>query len=70
MIIVFFDKEQIWQHEQTRYWFGVDGVNWCISDTNGDLQLLDFQGYPVSTVLKYNLIFNTLCEEYKKYIND
>lgn len=44
MTIKFIEKEQIWDLEQTRYWFDVDGVEWCLADENGDISLLDKNG--------------------------
>jgi len=81
MEIKFIDKEQIWQHETTRYWFDVDGDEYCIADQNGDLTLLDSDGcgiYTEATHIQHSLqghaldrkIYNALIVEREKHLND
>lgn len=45
----FIEKENIWQHEQTRYWFDVDGETYAVAESGSDKQILDSDGYPVNT---------------------
>lgn len=70
MNVEFIEKEQIWQEEQTRYWFTVEGENYCIADTNGDLQLLDSEGYPIEECNDHDGIKDALIPEYEKRIED
>jgi len=37
--IKFINKEQDWANETTRYWFNVDGDEYCIAHQNNDLTL-------------------------------
>jgi len=44
--------EQDWQNECTRYWFVVEideePQDYCLADTNGETQILDHEGYPLT----------------------
>jgi len=44
MEIEYKEKEQDWANETTRYWFKVNGKQYCLADQNGDLSLLDYNG--------------------------
>ena len=46
MEIEFIETEQDWKNETTRYWHTVDGVEFALADQNGDLTLIDEDGYP------------------------
>ena len=70
MSIKFLEKEQLWQHEQTRYWFEVDGENYCLADTNGNLDLLDSEGYPIEHCNDHDRIKDKLTPYYKRHIAD
>ena len=47
MEIEYKEIEQDWANETTRYWFIVDGEEYCLADQNGDLTLLDCDGCPI-----------------------
>ncbi|MGB1893894.1 MAG: hypothetical protein ACPHSD_19645 [Candidatus Latescibacterota bacterium] len=47
MKIKFIDKEQDWANETTRYWFNVDGDEYCIADQNDFFTLLDCDMLPL-----------------------
>ncbi len=78
MKIKFIDKEQDWANETTRYWFDVDGEDYCIADQNGDLTLLDCDGCPIQSEEKHTAQGNakkkkkktTLIGEREKHMND
>lgn len=70
MTIEFIEKEQIWQEEQTRYWFSVDGEEFCIADTNGEIQLLDSKGCPIEACNDHDRVKEALVPEYEKRIMD
>jgi hypothetical protein len=70
MTIEFIEKEQIWQEEQTRYWFLVDGEEFCIADTNGETQLLGSDGCPIEDCNDHNRVKAALIPEYKKRTMD
>ncbi len=70
MQITFLSKEQDWENETTRYWFTVDGTEFCISDTNGYLSLLDSEGYPIEECNDHGNIKDALIPEYEKHIKD
>ena len=68
MKIEFIEKDQNWQNEQTIYWFDFDGENYGISDINGYLQLLDYEGYPIEDCNDFNGVKEKLIkliEDYK-----
>lgn len=67
--INFIEKESIQQEEQARYWFEVDGETFCLADTNGDLQLLDEEGYPIEECNGRDGVKEVLISEYEKYVN-
>ncbi len=64
MNIVFLAKHQFWHNETTRYWFGVDGDEYAISDCNGDLNLLDCNGEQLKLDGRNLKIFEQLSELY------
>jgi hypothetical protein len=81
MKIQFIDKEQDWANETTRYWFDVDGNDYCIADKNGDLILLDGDGCAIHTEANHipligqgnasdRKIYNALIVEREKHLND
>ena len=81
MKIKFIDKEQDRANETTRYWFDVDGDDYCIADQNGDLTLLDCDGCPIHSednqlqpTARGNAldrkIYNALIVEREKHLND
>lgn len=78
MAIEFIDKEQDWANETTRYWFNVDGDEYCIADKNGDLTLLDCDGCPIHSECNPSAlgnasdrkIYNALIIEREKHLND
>lgn len=43
----FVGKEQDWQNETTRYWFDFDGSSWCVAESGGQTDILDFDGKPL-----------------------
>lgn len=59
MKIEYIETEQIVQEETTRYWFSVEFTDaeldythddiYALSDTNGELTLLDVDGYPIES---------------------
>jgi len=68
MNIEYKDKEQVWQDETTRYWFSVDGTDYGLADRNGELTLLDFEGYPIDEVNDHEHIKAALIPHYEKRI--
>jgi len=70
MNIEFIEKDQIWQEQQTTYWFSVDGVEYAIADQEGSLGLLDSSGYPIDDCNDHDNIKDALISEYKKHIDD
>lgn len=64
MTITFLEKDQIWQDEQTRYWFSVDDTNYCIADTCGIIQLLDEDGCTIEDCNDHGNIKELLMPEY------
>lgn len=42
-------KDQNSQNEQTIYWFDVDGEMYGVSESHGESQIIDCDGYPVNT---------------------
>lgn len=70
MKIEFINKEQDYQNDQTRYWFDVDGVEYCIQDEIGGLSLLDHTGNEVLDCNDFDGIKAKLMPEYEKHIND
>ena len=69
-IIEFIEKENDFQDEVTRYWFSVNDENFCIADQNGELSLLDCDGYPIEECNDIDGIKALLIPEYEKHIND
>jgi len=51
MNIEFIEKEVIHQEQQTKYWFNVDGEDFCLAEDysgwDGALSLLDTEGFPI-----------------------
>lgn len=70
MQIKYIDKEQDWVNETTRYWFNVDGDDYCIADQNGELTLLDCHGGAAMFSNRDYYIYNVLISEREKHIND
>ena len=68
--IQFIEKDQNWQNERTNYWFEVDGESWALSDQNGELTLLDSEGYPVEDCNDQGSVKDLLIPEYEKHIQD
>ena len=66
MQIQFIEKDQVRQEEKTNYWFNVDGDDWAISDSCGELTLLDCDGCPCTH--NYPEVFAALSEKYKAHI--
>jgi len=60
------EVEQIWTDETTRYWFDVDGVNYCISDCAGELSLLDSDGHPIEPRNDHAGIEDALAPHYQE----
>jgi hypothetical protein len=40
----FLEKEQVWQNEQTRYWFDVDGETFAIVECGSDVSVIGHDG--------------------------
>ena len=70
MNIDFLEKDQIWNDEKTNYWFSVDGVEWAISEQNGELALLDSNSCPVEPCNDHDGIMDALFPLYQEHIND
>ena len=70
MNIEFIEKDQVWQNETTRYWFDVDGVTYCIADNNGDLKLLDSEGFPIDDCNDFGSIKEKLTPLYLEHVLD
>ncbi|WP_335914960.1 hypothetical protein [Shewanella algae] len=70
MEIKFIEKDQVWQSETTNYWFEVDGVIWAVSDCNGELKLLDSEGYPVEPCNDKEFVLDALKSHYEQHILD
>jgi len=70
MNITFKSKEQVWQNCETRYWFEVDGEEYCLSDTEGRLSLLDSEGYPIDECNDHLRVKDALIKHYPAHIND
>ena len=68
MEITFVEKDQVWQDEKTNYWFDVDGEQYAVSDCNGELTLLDFEGYPILPCNDHDNIKEALIPEYERRI--
>lgn len=53
MTAKYIEKDQIWQHETTRYWFQVEDHEYLenglygINDCNGEISYVDCDGAPV-----------------------
>ena len=45
--IIFIEKEQDWQNETTRYWFSVNGVEFCVAECGPASDILDRNGKPL-----------------------
>ena len=73
--IEFVEKDQIWQNEQTNYWFNVDGESYAVADQNGNLSLLDSEGYPIAghgnfVNPRYENLLSDLKPHYEAHIED
>ena len=60
MKVKFIEKDRIEQEEQTNYWFLIDGISYAIAEKNGELRVLDHQGYPIADDLESKKIL-ALC---------
>lgn len=70
MKIEFLEKEPDWKNGATRYWFNVDGEEYCICESADNLQLLDGEGYPIEPCNDHGNILAALIPEYKKQIRN
>ena len=68
--INFIEKEQDWSNETTRYWFEVDKDYYCIADQNGELTLLDSEGYPIEEQNDHDKIKQALLPHYEQCLAD
>lgn len=68
--IEFLSKDQLWEQEQTRYWFSVCNTSFCVADTNGELQLLDHRGRPCRECDATDAILASLVPHYELHIQD
>jgi hypothetical protein len=67
--IDFLEKEILHQNDETRYWFRVDGEDYCISDCAGTLTMLDSKGCRVDEPSFRQIgIRNLLMTEYKSIV--
>jgi hypothetical protein len=64
--IKFLSKENDTQNETIRYWFSVNGENYCVADKNGELSLLDSEGFPIDSCNDHENILSTLISHYEK----
>jgi len=69
MKIQFIDKEQDWENETTRYWFNVDGDDYCIADQNGEFTLLDSDGCPTLNSQADQYLFKALMAKLSKIVD-
>jgi len=67
--IKFIDREQDWANETTRYWFDVDGDEYCIADQNGDFTLLDSDGCPTLNSQADQYLFKALMVKLSKIVD-
>lgn len=44
----FIEAEQDWPNATTRYWFLVDGREFCAAESGDDITYLDSEGYPLT----------------------
>ena len=68
MNIEYIGKDQIWQNETTNYWFSIDGIKYAVSDNNGNLKLLDSEGYPIDECSDHAGILNSLLPHYCNHL--
>ncbi|MCK5602768.1 hypothetical protein KAR91_12885 [Candidatus Pacearchaeota archaeon] len=68
--INFIEKDQDWANETTRYWFSVNGENYCMADNNGSVSLLDSEGYPIDDCNDHSNIKDLLTHHYQKHVMD
>lgn len=64
MKITFLEKDQIWQEERTLYFFDVDGSSYAIADDQGQLTLLDDEGFPIDPQNDHDNILRQLLPHY------
>jgi hypothetical protein len=67
--IKFIDKEQDWANETTRYWFDVEGDEYCIADQNGEFTLLDSDGCPTLNSQADQYLFKALMVKLSKIVD-
>ena len=68
--IIFIEKDQNFQNETTNYWFTVNEENYCISDCNGELSLLDCDGCPILACNDHDSIKDLLIPYYEEHLYD
>lgn len=68
--ITFIQKDQLWNDEQTNYWFSVNDEEYAIADQNGDLKLLDADGVPVEPCNDHDRVFDQLVPLVENHIED
>lgn len=66
----FIGKDNHRQNKTTNYWFTVNGEDYAVSDCNGELSLLDCDGYPIDSCNDHNNILDFLIPYYESHIND
>lgn len=44
MTAKFIEAEQVWQDEQTRYWFELDGAEYCVAESGPTVAYLRADG--------------------------
>lgn len=65
MHILPIDIDQDWTAGTTRYWFDVDGEVYAVSDTAGELTLLDSEGYPIDPANDHARLLDALRPHYE-----
>ncbi len=69
MEIIFLEKEILHQKDEVRYWFRVDGEDYCISDCAGTLTMLDSKKRQIDEPSYRQIgIRNLLMTEYKSIV--
>ena len=46
--IEFIEREQDWQNETTRYWFRLDGSEYCVAESGPTSDILDADGKEIA----------------------
>jgi len=60
------ETDQNWNDETTVYWFDVNNTTYGISDSNGEMTLVDYEGYPIDECNDHEGIKGLLIEEIKE----